>query len=247
MREYNLTENIYTTLISAIVYGLSTDGKAIYGILTRSSTIKTYFNSWFQIVLHIITILIFLFVGYISGLAAKTYLIRMITPSIQGLADNLWSSLLVVLLAFYLKEIYSQEGLSEDILFRKSMENINPNILNAIDTYSSKDNANPILVKAICVAENLQRPKWVRRIESILGIFKTEGTYGIMQVKSKKQLTDIESVSISINKFFKNTKGLTDVEKLTGIIINYNNDNRYVDIVLKIMTFLDYTSVGYRG
>lgn len=246
MRNYDNAEIIQATLASAVAYGLLTDGRAIYNILTRSSGIKTYFNAWFQVLLHIITLVLFLFVGYISGLVAKTYFIKAITPSVQGLIDNLWSSLLVVLLAFYLKDIYSQEGLSEDVIFRRSLENISPKVLSLIDVYSSKENANPILMNAICIAENLQRPPWVRKIESVLSVLKTEGTYGIMQVKSKKHLSDIESVPIAISQFFKDSAGITDVDRLRQIIANYNKDGGYIDIVLKIMSFLDYPSVEYR-
>lgn len=247
MRSHSVSENISATLLSAAVYSFLTDGKAIYQIITKSSEIRTYFNSRFQVILHIITVLLFLFVGFVSGLVAKTYVVETITPTMQGLVDNLWSSLLVVLLAFYLKQIYSQEGLSEDILFRRSLDNISPSVLHAIDTYSRKKNANLVLVKAVCIAENLQRPKWVRKIEALMGIFKAEGTYGIMQVKSKKNVSDIKSVEIAVSKFFKNTSGVNDIDKLRATILNYNNDDGYVNIVLKIMTFLDYSSVQHRG
>jgi len=247
MRNYSNSEIIQATVVSAMTYGLLTDGRAIYNILTRSAKIKTYFNAWFQILLHIITIILFLLVGYASGLLANTYLIKTITPTTQGLIDNIWSSLLVVLLAFYLKDIYSQEGLSEDIIFRRSLEKISPNVLHAIDAESNTKNANPTLIKAVCIAENLQRPPWVRKIESALSIFKAEGTYGIMQVKNKKRLSDVDSVSIATAQFFKNSAGITDVDRLKGIIANYNRDEHYIDIVLKIMAFLDYSSVENLG
>ena len=98
-------------------------------------------------------------------------------------------------------------------------------------------------MKAVCIAENLQRPPWFRKIESSLSLFKAEGTYGVMQVKSKKRLSDEESVIISIRKFFKNTASISNIDSLREIIKKYNGNERYIDIVLKIMSFLDYSSV----
>jgi hypothetical protein len=245
MKNYDLQATIYVSLASGVFYGLTTDGLAIFRILTRSKDIRTYFNSWYQVLLHIITILFLIAVGVIAGVAAHTPFVSSITPTPQGLVDNVWSSLIVVILAFYFKDILSGQGPSEDLIFGRSLENIPPQVLHAIEKYSAKNNANKILVKAICIAENLQRPPWVRKIESVTRFFRSEGTYGIMQVKSKKQVSDVKSVNIAISQYFKNTAWITDIDKLKAYIKLYNNDERYAEIVLRVMHFLDYSSVQY--
>lgn len=243
LKEYSQMPIIYATLASVIVYASFTDGLAIIRILTRSSDIKTYFNSWYQILLHLVTILLLVAVSVIAGLVSSTTFISTITPTPQGLSDNVWSSLIVVIIAFYLKEILSGEGPAEDTIFKKSQEGINPKVMRVIEEESIKEKANIILVKAICIAENLQRPKWIRNLENITHLLRKEGTYGIMQVKSKKPVSDVESVKLAINKYFKNTENINNADILRRYIRRYNDDERYIEVVFKIMYFLDYSSV----
>tara|TARA_R110000868_G_scaffold163179_1_gene395319 strand:+ start:3723 stop:4247 length:525 start_codon:yes stop_codon:yes gene_type:complete len=47
--------------------------------------------------------------------------------------------------------------------------------------------------------ENFNRPKLFRLMEYIGSLFKKEGTYGIMQVKSSQVLNDRESVKLGMN------------------------------------------------
>jgi len=240
MKDFATSEVVKTTVFSAFLYGFFTDIKAIFYIIKKSPEIKTYFNKQHQILIHFITFLFFLIIGYFSGYIAKNHFIKNIFPTIQGLVDNLWSSFFVVIFLFYIKKILSEEGLSEDYIFKNSLSKIDPRILKAIDYECKKFSANKNLVKAICIAENIQRPSWFRKIELIFGIFKKEGTYGIMQVKSKKPLSDIESISLAIEKFFKNTANIKDISTIKNIIFKYNNDKKYVEVIMKIMNFLDY-------
>lgn len=243
LKNFSLLEYIYISVASSIFYGIMTDGLAIIRVLTKSKNIKTYFNSWHQILLHLVTITLLVFVGIISGIAANTTFVSSITPTPQGLVDNIWSSLIVVILAFYFKDVLSGEGPAENIIFKKSLEGIDPQILHAIDKYSKEEYANTTLVKAICIAENLQRPPWIRKVEYFTKFIRHEGTYGIMQVKSKNPITDLESVKIATTNYFKNSHGIKNELRVKELIRKYNDDNNYVDIVIKIMYFLDYSSI----
>ncbi|MFN3454473.1 MAG: hypothetical protein ACK41T_05880 [Pseudobdellovibrio sp.] len=61
-----------------------------------------------------------------------------------------------------------------------------------------------LLVYSIMIVENFNRPLGVRIIERVFSIFKKEGTYGIMQVKSIKSLSDVESIYLSVDKITEN-------------------------------------------
>lgn len=240
LRDYGFNINLSVALIAMIIYLLNHDVKAIYQIFTKSDRVKTYFNVSFQIVLHLFVIVVMLGLTVASAyiVSFDTFSITKILPTFQGLADNLWSSLIAVLLAVYFKEIFSHEGLSQDILYKRSLETINPKLLNLIEIESQKHNADESLVKAVCVAENLQRPKWTRKIENIKAFLRLYGTYGIMQVRSNKPISDEESIRIAIKEKFSNSANILDPEVRRKIVAAYNNDNRYVDIVFNILSYL---------
>lgn len=62
-------------------------------------------------------------------------------------------------------------------------------------------NADPILVRSIMQSESLQRPRWFRRLERLRGRFVGRGTYGVMQVKSDKPISDRASIDLVADRY----------------------------------------------
>lgn len=70
-----------------------------------------------------------------------------------------------------------------------------------------------ILTYSIIIHENYNRPKVARIFENFASQFKRYGTYGIMQVKSDKKLSDTESIVLGLkilNKLFTKVKAATE-------------------------------------
>ena len=109
--------------------------------------------------------------------------------------------------------------------------------MHLIENLSEKNNADPTLVKAICIAENIQRPSWIRRLENILGRFKPEATYGIMQVTSKKPISDKESIKQAIEQFFKDSSHMNFNKKIKSVE-RYNSDQKYIFFVEEIYRYI---------
>lgn len=232
-------------LLAGLAHALITNGRALFDLSTGSRQIRTYFNLPFQYLLHIITIVSLVLTGYLGGILSQTYIISILTPTVSGLVDNIWSALLAVIITIYLREIYAAEGVEVEKVFDRSREKVDPKIFLTIDSLAPKYNANPTLAKAICIIENIQRPKWFRRLEGIKAFLRFEGTYGIMQVQSKKPLSDLQSVEVALATKLKNTERIRRKEDLEGIIKNYNSDERCIDLVIQAMFFLDGGSVEY--
>lgn len=234
-------------LLSMTIYASLTDGRAIFDLLTRSKRIKIYFNFSFQVLLHVITFVSLLGVGLVAGLAANSTLVAKITPTMQGLVDNIWSAVLAVIIIEYLRILYSEKGVSVEEMFKRSLNSIDPKILNHIDKMCHEKGANLILVKAISIVENIQRPKWIRKFEFIPATLHLTGTYGIMQVRANKRISDIDSVTIAVDKYFSNTENLRDNESLSSKIREYNPSKEYEDLVMRAMYYLDPNSAEYPG
>ncbi len=233
--------------ISLLLHGLLTNGRAIYDLIRKSQRIKIYFNYSFQILIHFFTIAALVGLGIVSGLASRFTLFRVLTPSLQGLVDNIWSALIAVILVEYLRLVYSNKSIGIDEVFDRSLKNINPELLNHVDKVCSTNNANSVLVKAICIVENIQRPKWIRTIENIKARFRLTGTYGIMQVRSNKKISDAGSVDIAVKEYLKDTRYVKSTEIFKSYINRYNSSEKYKDLVVRAMYFIDPNSAGYPG
>lgn len=247
MKELSINIATSAGIICMGVHALLSNGRAIYDLIRRSKNIKIYFNITYQISLHIITIAVLFILGFLSGLLSKTPFVEIITPSIQGLTDNIWSALLTVILIEYLRLLYTEKSIDIEEVIKRSQNNIEPDIFKMINYVSTKFNANPILLKAICIIENIQRPKWVRKIENIKSFLRQTGTYGIMQVKSSRPISDLESIEIAAENFFINTVDMKSYESIVQKITNYNDSVQYRDLVIKAINYLDPLNALYES
>lgn len=168
------------------------------------------------------------------------------TPTWQGVVDNLWSSIITAGFIFGFYHLYSTLGskisssISSIDIYAASRKNISSLIFQEISRQSEIYNANENLAMAICIVENLQRPSWVRFLEKVKSFFLPRGTYGIMQVSSSGYISDKESVAIAVRDYLKDTKDEA-LDDLQDVVKKYNSDDRYVDMVLEVYRLLLYT------
>lgn len=217
-------------LIIGSLYSFSTHGVALVKLAVSSKTIHTYFNKYFQVFVHIISILLILVTSLVGAAISKTEIASSLTPTFTGLVDNIWSSLITALLAVYLYKIYQNQQVSQDELFDQSFKKLSPKLIKFIEEYCAEKMADKNLVLAICIVENIQRPSWLRKVEGIKSLIFRRGSYGIMQVQSDKLLDDKQSVKKAIDDFFAYNPNL-DILNIRHLTEKYNNDLRYIDLV----------------
>lgn len=181
--------------------------------------------------------------------------ITFIAPSVSGLFDNLWSTLLVAAIVLLYSRITNPRAKTVDIQaeqtardnyifesYKKIKTKHSGDIDRAITLYAT---SKPILY-AVLIYENMNRPAWMRLIENV--IVKTthkELTVGIAQVKSDRALTDSESISkaarILQGSSFADSgygSGFVDIQQLEGILEKYNSSSLYAESIAEIMATL---------
>lgn len=235
-RDYGNQFLIITGLIIASIHALITNGKAIYLLSTNSTDIKTFFNKHTQIIYHIFTVLFCIVCGALSGYFAQNEFIKNISPSLAGMRDNLWSSILVVLVCVYSLKSYKQE-VNMDRVFDTTLKKISPKIKMFLKETCIKYHANYDLALAICITESIQRPLWIRKLEKLKSFFIPHGTYGIMQVKSDHHISDKISIEKAVKSKLDNSIYL-DQSELFQIIKNYNSSSNFQIMTEEAYRFL---------
>lgn len=240
---------IFISLISSFLFSLSTYGLAIFRILIKSKKNHTLFNKYAQISSHLFSIISTSIFGLVGGILGTLTIIQKITPSIEGIVDNLWSSLLAVLLAGYLITLYQKEDKHCGSIYINSLKEIDNNLITLIISESKKYSINPLISLSICIVENIQRPKWLRKLEKFKSNFIKEGTYGIMQIKSKKYITDSESVKLFMKSISRIKVGVEngmeqryiDYELIKKVAKLHNPDRIYIEEVTNAYNELFYS------
>lgn len=225
-------------IMSTLLHLMTTNFIAVYKLFSRDSSIKSYFNKTNQFLYHFITITCIILVGYLAGICSKNNFFDQYLPTQQGLIDNVWSSIIytVFFIGFW-KFYVSQKEKSIESILERSISQIRKNnkITDAIKKFSLLNQAKPEFIEAICVVENIQRPKWFRRIEQFL----PNSSYGIMQIHSKSKISDEESIKLASSKFLQQTDNISHIEELETILYSYNNSSDFVELVEKALELIN--------
>jgi len=235
----SLLNPVLLGLLIGTIYAVQNDGRVIIDLLTQSKEVKRYENVASQYIVHISIILMLTGAGIIAGYLSTISQLYFVLPNINGLVDNIWATFLTVLMVFILYKLSKKPKETDmDQIIAKALGRIKKNVFFEIEQISEKHNADPILVKAVCIAEDIERPGWIRHIENLFGyIFRKQGSYGIMQIQTKKPINDIESIKQSVPLFFSNAKKLS-IEAKKKVVEKYNRDDNFVYLVEEIYRYI---------
>lgn len=240
LQNYTYEQILHLNIASLTTHAIFTNGKAIWNLLFNQKAISIYHNKWFQFAIHILTIVTMFASGFISGFISNTGVLSFIVPTFQGLIDNIWSTLITAVLAIVLYEVYSNRNRATiDAILHQSYQSIDNEIIEHINQLCEKNYASKRLVKAICIAENIQRPKWIRKLEKIKSRFFKSGSYGIMQVQSNKWISDKKSVEKAIVEYFKHSGSVyLDSSTIQMFVRKYNSSEQYFELVYSAFNYL---------
>lgn len=240
----SLNERLVAAFLIGLIHAAITNARAMKKIFTKNKSIHVYVNRTFQLFMHLVTIIVITLTAALAGFISSWDEIKNILPTPEGLRDNLWSSVITAMLAVFLYKLYQKKEIKTDDLFDKYLENIDKKLLAKIETVSNEKNVNVFLMKAICVVENIQRPRWIRKIEHAKSFFIPNGSYGIMQVNSSHFISDEKSIVLAAEKYFKNTES-KKWDDLRIYVEEYNSTERYVEFVEQAYRHLSQEEVGY--
>ena len=239
-----VTGNIEITkqalLVGGLFFAFFKHGKALIQIFYNNG-IVIMINKTTQILSHIFFFFLSILFVYIASNFINYPIIQELLPNKASIIENFWGSTSTIILGFFLYKLYTfaiNSSLNMNQFFRKRRDKLGSKELEytkVINEYSHKYNASPSLVYATLLVEDLQRPKLLRLIENIFRSKK--GTYGIMQVSSKKPIQDIDSIKIAIEKYFKETNYIDSIDytntstSFYNIIKDYNPNPNYCQLV----------------
>ena len=201
--------------------------------------------------IHITNVLLVISTGISIGLISNAVNLSIIAPSkIDNLLDNLWSSMIVAMLVlFYFRvtNMGSSHNVAEDennTAFTnyvvRALGDIYDNYHESIDLFCRDESCNKLLLYSILVYEDMNRPRVIRKIENAIVTFlKCELTVGIAQVKSKKPLTDVESIKIAA-RILRSTNDcdMYDNAEIKRVVGVYNSGKVYAQTIVEIMNII---------
>ena len=245
-QKYDLIKDtLYPLILTSLIFLLPKD---LYCLTKRSVTLP-------EKIMHLINVGAVLIVVVFTNYLTQVVPIDVLAPSMEGVIDNLWASLLVAsLVIFYLdatnladKEEMGKENARSNYVVT-TYRRLNEKFGESIVKECQKLGCSAALLYAILIYENMNRPSLVRKLENLfVRFFPIELTLGIAQVKSRRPLTDEESILIAIqrlkgsNELIKHIFQSDDEKHLEvrKIISPYNSNKDYSDSIIQILGILN--------
>ena len=166
-------------------------------------------------------------------------------PSIDEIRDGIWIGIITFFGGLLFKYVYNNfklDDLKASAMRKKYILRKYRKFFKKYDSYVKVEDFNlNILVYAIMIFEDYNRPWFIRLLEYVKFFYTKEATLGIMQVKTKKFINNVESIQLAIEKIKKaySEKKIDDFEGIRYVIRDYNNSRNYVDEVQYIYLCLE--------
>jgi hypothetical protein len=171
-----------------------------------------------------------------SALAAyllRDVLDRLVPPPAEMMAA-LWTGLFASAIAVAAIRTMTVEPIDTSALLARSETEIPRELFEYAQELSAKHDADYVLVRAVMLTENLQRPPWLRSVERFKGRFFRRGTYGIMQVSADRPLSDRESIEVAVRNHFAGTALIPNenmwprVDLFSDVLKTYNSNPDFI-------------------
>ena len=212
-----LTPVVFIIILSAILYHYNLDNYveniyfvSIYYVMFRvifnMMIGRTFLVNWKKQFIYSFFIVAISYFTYQKFIIKKENLL----PDFSNISNELWIIIIIFLYTLIDKipssDINAEKRKYEYITYVYSKIHRNySEIINSV----SRDNIRlKQIIYAIIIHENFNRPKAFRIIEYLSGYFSKNRSYGIMQVRSNKPLSDLESIQKGTKIIFDNFNAL---------------------------------------
>jgi hypothetical protein len=191
--------------------------------------------SWSKFFVHAVLGIAFAYLAYEFLILPNISLL----PDIKEAGNELWLAIIGFIYA-----VSNNVVLSESSHARRQNNFVRTSYLSAKTKFGSviskriNDDVLELITYSILIYEDYARPQSVRFLER-LQFWKTARTTGIMQVNSRQNLSDMESVEkgldILVESWKRHRVRKKDVaEKVKKVIGDYNRDDSYIWRVLEV-------------
>ncbi len=253
-----LTPIVYIIIVSTILYYFGLDKYVwniflvniyyvVFRLLFNLCTNRGLLLNWYRQCLYWGAIILISYFTYEKVIKVKANIL----PDFTTIANELW-----VIILIFLFQLTNNIRLSQDGTFKRKLNYLKSRFKYFNRLYgkfikeATQNEALEAVVFAILIYEDFNRPKVVRILENInQRLTKKTHTLGVMQVKSDKIISDLESVKLGTEKVIKSyRKYLNNLSKENGefyeysayyeIIENYNGSSSYQTEVVELISII---------
>lgn len=228
--------SVLPVLVVGLVHAALTSGRAFV------ATLRSPLRRQRPLLLVVHLAVSFAVVGAaIGGLLVSPFFEGYIPP-LEQVSSDLWTGLIAGIVGAYAVRVTGTRHVASAKAFADSRASIPGALWSAVPNLAEEAEADPVLVRAVMLVENIQRPSWIRRLERLAASrFQKPATLGILQVRADPTETDDEILFRAINERFRGWNvwdgESVDYEQVERFARTYNRDSNFLEML--------YEALGY--
>lgn len=205
---------------------------------------------------HVVMIILLTAAVGIAMLTASLW--GLLVPPPAELLSALWSGLLVAGLGGFALTILvprdpNAPTYGPAYMIDRAEREVGIELFDWLHAECIRTRCDPIFLKALLVVEAVQRPRWLRRIEHVGARLRIAKTSGVMQMTSRRPLSDRESVTAAAEAYagtwtlaFTGGYGPglleSDLGKAWAVSTRHNGDGEFAESVSDVASWLLHSS-----
>ena len=179
------TNRTFALMWLAVIYIAAGSGRSVVqGLLQKPLAIGI-------VVFRFASILIIL--AAVASAALTGGRLDFLLPNADEVLANIWIAVFIIIAAQVAVHLSAQQP-ATNALSAQSAREVGKTLISKLE--QAPDVADTTVLVALALTENLQRPRWIRRLERLKG---GPGSYGLMQMHHSAPLTDEQSVDKLLN------------------------------------------------
>ena len=189
---------------------------------------------------HIANTGILSLIACVMGMLSMIWNFSILVPDVSDIINSLWGALFTsIIVVGFLKitDMNSHKDNSPNLIDKtslyimKSYMEINMEFRDIIHSACQNNNCSQYLLYAILINENMNRPRWIRKLENgLVRVFDIKLTVGLAQVKSDTPISDAESISFATG-ILRDSQGFdtdNDMSHLQKLLLPYSSSVQYL-------------------
>lgn len=159
-----------------VIHALLTSGRALLGVIRSGRLNRRPLLG----VMHATVMLTVVAASLAGSLSADAF--DSIVPGLDAVSSDLWTGLIAGVIGAYAVRVTQAGFIDTDVVFTESRRAIPRDLWGLAADLAERSDADPRLVRAVMLTENIQRPGWFRRLERIAAlVLRKPASLGLLQ------------------------------------------------------------------
>ncbi len=233
---------VLPVVLIGLLHGLLTSGRALIG-LVRSGRAR---RRPLLVAMHPVVIVFVTAAALAASLGASVF--EPFVPEVRSISSDLWTGVVAGIVGAYAVRVAQGQSVETERVLLESRRTIDDKLWLEAGSAAVRHGADAALVRGVMLVENMQRPRWFRRVEGLFArILRQPASLGLLQASAAAGQSETTMLDGAVSERFagvvvRDADDYVSWEAVEGFARQYNPDPAFVELLVEAVNWADDTS-----